>query len=71
MIKIIIKSRHHMLKLSLKKMLARRILEKINKKYTLLVYIYKFIVVIYVFVVICTQFDFTLKKCIKNYLIKY
>ena len=51
-----------MLKLSLKKMLARRILEKINKKYTLLVYIYKFIVVVYVFVVICTQFDFTLKK---------
>ena len=58
-----------MLKLSLKKMLARRILEK--KKYTLLVYMYKFIVVVYVFVVICTQFDFALKKCIKNYLIKY
>ena len=62
MIKIIIKSRHHMLKLSLKKMLARRILEKINKKYTLLVYMYKFFVVVYVFVVICTQYDFTLKK---------
>ena len=43
-------------------MLARRILEKINKKYTLLVYMYKFIVVVYVFVVICTQYDFTLKK---------
>ena len=52
-------------------MLVRIILEKINKKYTLLVYMYKFIVVVYVFVVICTQFDFTLKKCIKNYLIKY